>query len=1136
MSSSTIIRWLLLVVFVPRVFGQPLQFGRESFPVDSKTLKCTSFTFPVPFTSSDVHVHVTIHNNFIYEAAVGWVEDVTQTGFTGCVVASGPGISTRQLSADWMAFQGTPPGTQTGSIQFPLFTTGTRCWIHVFMQKFESSPIVHVTAVHKRRHNKHDAMSVWVEDITNTTFKACFREIKNFDGIHTDILVDWVAMTTTPSGWSEAPESTALNMPNTGSPPAKFNYGFCQNVSFAEPFFKPPCIITTVAHQYNPHDPLSIPPSKNALTEWTECLHKAESRGNIFKERTAPIRNDDNDDDDDVVVVDDNDDDDVVVVVVVDDDNDVAIVVVVVDDNDDDDVVVVVVDDDNDVAIVVVVVDDNDDVVVVVDDNDDDDVVVVVVDDDNDVAIVVVVDDDNDDDDVVVVVDDNDDDEVVGVVVVDDDNDVAIVVVAVSVDGFSVCVKDIQALDAMHTPVTIQFIALGHLDPCNGINCPYYATCKAKSATEYECVCDFSCPSFEDNLCSAQGITYGNECEYKKGICLSKKHVGISHPGSCKPFVVQRGFASLDMSADEMKCSDIVYNSSDFYSLQPVHILLSINHGGQTNGLVHDPVNTWAENVGEGVFTACAMKSGRLEHDGPLPPDYGLASLDWVAFQGSPRGALVGIEQIDNWWEGTTCKLVTIPPGRFTETPSVLLTAKHAVANRKRDSATLWTEDVTKTSFQICIRELQNFDGHHKNISVSWLAFEYLPRNTFAEFESIYFPNGNSPMDSSNHAFCQNVTFKVNYMKKPAVMISATHNSSAGLLPDFNSITAWIESIDNTGFKVCMKELHLKSVYDPVSINWVTMPECNSPLGVGMYKRRIPGDQMTASSQISKMYMASLARLNNRAFPGVHYGAWCALNNTGQWLQIDLGYLHVVTGVATQGRNSSLHHMWVKTYELSFSKDGKTFEVYKENNITQVFNGNSESNMMVVNGIKETQLTRYVRFLPITWYGHVCMRVEVYGCEAYTEPLHVMMMSSGCDDPPSNLCGDSSITIDGFEMSPKSRGHNVVAVDQEGSVIEAKTFDTYGDSSAGTNMANFITSLPDHTVVLIAVHESGNVYVGDAADALKSLGATEPLNPGYRGSWVLVGYKGTGERPAWVRQAQNDRYLGPTVVAVKVFE
>ena len=41
--------------------------------------------------------------------------------------------------------------------------------------------------------------------------------------------------------------------------------------------------------------------------------------------------------------------------------------------------------------------------------------------------------------------------------------------------------------------------------------------------------------------------------------------------------------------------------------------------------------------------------------------------------------------------------------------------------------------------------------------------------------------------------FLQNVTFKVNYMKKPAVVISSTHNSSTGLLPDFNSITSWIE-------------------------------------------------------------------------------------------------------------------------------------------------------------------------------------------------------------------------------------------------------------------------------------------------------------------------------------------------------
>ena len=56
--------------------------------------------------------------------------------------------------------------------------------------------------------------------------------------------------------------------------------------------------------------------------------------------------------------------------------------------------------------------------------------------------------------------------------------------------------------------------------------------------------------------------------------------------------------------------------------------------------------------------------------------------------------------------------------GRFSEIPSVLLTAKHAFPKRKRDAATLWSEDVTKTSFKICIREQQNFDGLHRNISV----------------------------------------------------------------------------------------------------------------------------------------------------------------------------------------------------------------------------------------------------------------------------------------------------------------------------------------------------------------------------------------------------------------------------------
>ena len=112
----------------------------------------------------------------------------------------------------------------------------------------------------------------------------------------------------------------------------------------------------------------------------------------------------------------------------------------------------------------------------------------------------------------------------------------------------------------------------------------------------------------------------------------------------------------------------------------------------------------------------------------------------------------------------------------------------------------------------------------------------------------------------------------------------------------------------------------------------------------------------------------------------------------------------------------------------------------------------------------------------------------------------------------------------------------MVAIDFEGRVIAARAFDTWGDRSSGKSMANFMDSLPDHTVVLISVLDSGENFVDDAADALKSLGATEPLNPGYRGSWLLAGYKGTGKKPSWIKQASSPRYLGPTYLAVNVFE
>ena len=51
-------------------------------------------------------------------------------------------------------------------------------------------------------------------------------------------------------------------------------------------------------------------------------------------------------------------------------------------------------------------------------------------------------------------------------------------------------------------------------------------------------------------------------------------------------------------------------------------------------------------------------------------------------------------------------------------TPSVFVTAAHHHAGLKRDAASVWVEDVTQSSFKVCLRELQNYAGSHEDVYV----------------------------------------------------------------------------------------------------------------------------------------------------------------------------------------------------------------------------------------------------------------------------------------------------------------------------------------------------------------------------------------------------------------------------------
>ena len=67
----------------------------------------------------------------------------------------------------------------------------------------------------------------------------------------------------------------------------------------------------------------------------------------------------------------------------------------------------------------------------------------------------------------------------------------------------------------------------------------------------------------------------------------------------------------------------------------------------------------------------------------------------------------------------------------FKEDPVTLVTAEHVRTGKKYDAALIWTEDTTKTSFKVCLREMQNFDGKHEYIYVVWFSITLLLLSLF---------------------------------------------------------------------------------------------------------------------------------------------------------------------------------------------------------------------------------------------------------------------------------------------------------------------------------------------------------------------------------------------------------------------
>lgn len=97
-----------------------------------------------------------------------------------------------------------------------------------------------------------------------------------------------------------------------------------------------------------------------------------------------------------------------------------------------------------------------------------------------------------------------------------------------------------------------------------------------------------------------------------------------------------------------------------------------------------------------------------------------------------------------------------------------------------------------------------------------------------------------------------------------------------------------------------------------------SVARCSVP--VGLEDKRMRDGAMTASTYYNRYLAPWHGRINHR-------WSWSARRSVrNQWLQVYFGVLARLTGILSQGRQDA--NQWVKTFILTFSRDGFKFVKY----------------------------------------------------------------------------------------------------------------------------------------------------------------------------------------------------------------
>eukprot|EP00795_Rhopilema_esculentum_P004502 gene4502-20749_t len=157
---------------------------------------------------------------------------------------------------------------------------------------------------------------------------------------------------------------------------------------------------------------------------------------------------------------------------------------------------------------------------------------------------------------------------------------------------------------------------------------------------------------------------------------------------------------------------------------------------------------------------------------------------------------------------------------------------------------------------------------------------------------------------------------------------------------------------------------------------------CNSTLAdkdifpAGLENQIMTNSQISASSSATNN-PAFHARLN---FPN----SWCPVTQMNEWLQVDLGLILLIKGIATQGAYGRAAKEMVSSYLLSYGNDTTSLVFLQNGGQNLTFTGNNKTaEDPVFNAITTKVVAKYLRLHPLLGYksGYTerfCMRIEVF--------------------------------------------------------------------------------------------------------------------------------------------------------------